>query len=533
MDEYLTSGSVSVRRNFFAISCVVVAEPLSSTVLLPFVYFMVQDFGYVEGEIGTRAGMITSAFFIAQMFSNPLWSILSNRIGRKPCLVLGLLGTAVSMIFFSLAPSLSWAIVFRSLCGVMNGNNPIARTVVGELSEVTGVGKAQAFSLFGFCLAGGWMVGPLIGGLLADPMRHWGFPGPLGVFEYHKWLFPCAFVASYNTIVAILACLFLDETSKFSLRVRKTCAQTSAASTFSQETTPVAPGSKRNSWNCSVQETSSLASGSKRNSQNYSVEETTPLIPGSNRNSQIYSVQDSSETVTPKVNFRKVQGLATLSAIFYFIHIIFFDELFPLFAASDISSGNGLSFLPQDIAKALVFAGPAMLSALVFFTMLHGKFGSRTLFRATAIIFAMIYPLFSLLPSIRASTGPIALWISLVFLIIIRYSGMVVGLASIQILFNDAARPSERAFLNGLAQSAGSFARAVGPTLGGSTWSWSLRNGLSAPLDYHAAFLLLSILGIGQYLSTLGIPTDEVLEEERIRTIMVQDGQDGEGEENV
>ena len=98
-----------------------------------------------------------SAFFVAQMFSNPLWSLLSNRIGRKACLIMGLLGTAASMLAFGVSQNLAWAIVSRSICGLMNGNNPIARTVVGELSDITGVDKARAFSLFGFCLSAGWM----------------------------------------------------------------------------------------------------------------------------------------------------------------------------------------------------------------------------------------------------------------------------------------------------------------------------------------------------------------------------------------
>ncbi|KAM0577328.1 hypothetical protein ACHAQF_005337 [Verticillium nonalfalfae] len=64
---------------------------------------------------------------------------------------------------------------------------------------------------------------------------------------------------------------------------------------------------------------------------------------------------------------------------------------------------------------------------------------------------------------------------------------MVVGLASLQIMSNDMVKPEERALINGLGQSVGSFARAVGPSLGGFTWSWSLGNSLIAPFDFHAS----------------------------------------------
>lgn len=166
------------------------------------------------------------------MFSNPLWSLLSDRIGRKACLILGLMGTAVSMLAFGVSQNLAWAIISRSVCGIMNGNNPIARTVVGELSDITGVDKAKAFSLFGFCLSAGWMsqffvwsqvssgsladiaiVGPLVGGSLADPANHLGFAGPGSIFMTYPWLLPCMFIASYNFVVATLAFFFMDDIS--------------------------------------------------------------------------------------------------------------------------------------------------------------------------------------------------------------------------------------------------------------------------------------------------------------------------------
>lgn len=50
--------------------------------------------------------------------------------------------------------------------------------------------------------------------------------------------------------------------------------------------------------------------------------------------------------------------------------------------------------------------------------------------------------------------------------------------------------------MNGLGQSVGSLARAIGPSLGGFTWSWSLGNGLGAPLDFHASVSPISTSGI-------------------------------------
>ena len=45
-------------RSFLALALIILAEPVASTMLFPFVYFMVQDFGYSESEAGLRAGII-------------------------------------------------------------------------------------------------------------------------------------------------------------------------------------------------------------------------------------------------------------------------------------------------------------------------------------------------------------------------------------------------------------------------------------------------------------------------------------------
>ncbi|KAJ3538854.1 hypothetical protein NM208_g5730 [Fusarium decemcellulare] len=155
-----------------------------------------------------------------------------------------------------------------------------------------------------------------------------------------------------------------------------------------------------------------------------------------------------------------------------------------------MSKGIGMSFRSPDIAKSLSAAGPAMIVALLLFPALHRRFSSVPLYMTSGAFFVVLYPLFSLLPLVgKSSGGRAALWVMLIILVILRYAAMVIGLASLQVLVNDIVKPRERAFMNGLAQSVGSLARAIGPSLGGFTWSWSLKSGLKAPLDFHATII--------------------------------------------
>ena len=91
--------------------------------IFPYVYFMIEDFAIVEdkSKISVYAGMVTSAFAFAEFSSGVVWGKLSDKIGRKPVLLTGLAGTALSMLIFGFAPSLPVALLARALGGLLNG----------------------------------------------------------------------------------------------------------------------------------------------------------------------------------------------------------------------------------------------------------------------------------------------------------------------------------------------------------------------------------------------------------------------------
>jgi MFS family permease len=95
--------------------------------IFPYVYFMIEDFWRQDlhprpaSAVAVYAGMVTSAFAFAEFSAGVPWGRLSDRIGRKPVLLAGLAGTALSMLLFGLAPSLPVALLARALGGLLNG----------------------------------------------------------------------------------------------------------------------------------------------------------------------------------------------------------------------------------------------------------------------------------------------------------------------------------------------------------------------------------------------------------------------------
>lgn len=91
--------------------------------IFPYIYYMIKDFNITEDEskISVYAGMVTSAFTLAEFSTGVMWGRLSDKFGRKPILLMGLLGTAISALIFGFAESLPVALFARAMGGLLNG----------------------------------------------------------------------------------------------------------------------------------------------------------------------------------------------------------------------------------------------------------------------------------------------------------------------------------------------------------------------------------------------------------------------------
>ena len=79
------------------------------------------------------AGILVSAFAIAEAATCPLWGIVSDHYGRKPIVLIGLAGTALSSVLFGLSTKFWMALVARLIGGLLNGNVAVMQTMVAEL----------------------------------------------------------------------------------------------------------------------------------------------------------------------------------------------------------------------------------------------------------------------------------------------------------------------------------------------------------------------------------------------------------------
>lgn len=125
--------------------------------------------------------------------------------------MVGLLCTMLACLLFGFSRSLPWAITARALAGSVNGNVGIIRTIVAELVSEREL-QPRAFSLMPLVWTIGSIIGPALGGTLANPAaKHTKFFGRSGFFERYPFSLPNMVASLFFLVGLSTGFLFLRE----------------------------------------------------------------------------------------------------------------------------------------------------------------------------------------------------------------------------------------------------------------------------------------------------------------------------------
>ncbi|NRF41158.1 TCR/Tet family MFS transporter [Pedobacter foliorum] len=112
------------------------------------------------------SGWLTFAYAIMQFICAPIIGNLSDKYGRRPVLLLSLLGFGIDYIFLALAPTIWWLFVGRIIAGVFGASMTTATAYIADIS--TKENRAQNFGMIGAAFGVGFIIGPALGGLLGE-----------------------------------------------------------------------------------------------------------------------------------------------------------------------------------------------------------------------------------------------------------------------------------------------------------------------------------------------------------------------------
>ena len=179
-------------KNHFAILLVTVFLNIAGfSLILPLLPF----YGQYFNASPTAIAMLFAAYSFGSMFGEMYWGRLSDRIGRKPVLVITTGGAALSYLAFAFAPSLPAAILIRVISGFFSGTFGVVQGAIADMTPPTQ--RARFMGYFGAAFNLGFATGPAIGGLLATP--------DAGLAGFYLPIFTAAALAASASIWAWIA----------------------------------------------------------------------------------------------------------------------------------------------------------------------------------------------------------------------------------------------------------------------------------------------------------------------------------------
>jgi len=178
---------------------------------------MIESFDVPKSKVARWAGITSAVFSLSQAATGIFWGRASDRFGRKPVIMVGLLCTMLACLLFGFSRSLPWAIAARAFAGSVNGNVGIIRTAVAELVPQKEL-QPKAFSIMPLVWTIGSIIGPAIGGILANPAaKHTRLFGTSGFFKKYPFSLPNMVASLFFLVGLSTGFLFLKE----SLEARK------------------------------------------------------------------------------------------------------------------------------------------------------------------------------------------------------------------------------------------------------------------------------------------------------------------------
>ena len=458
---------------------IALCEQTALNSISPYLPEMASTFPEVNpGQVGVYVGTIASAFALSQMVTGLFWGWLSDRIGRKPVILCGTILTAACFVAFGFCRTLWQAVMVQAMMGLVNGNQGVVSTCLGEITDRSN--QSKAFTYLPVLYGIGGITGPIVGGLLVFKQNPFNPDKP----NPYPYLLPNLLSAGVLVLDFVITAIWLEESL--------------------EEAQQLPPLGKRvkslfsHIWQfTSSHRPTYLRQGSKKNGHSHRNDSDDEASDDENEGLG-QMLPAAGEELKKKDVLNRDTILLLVTYLIFQLSNISFNSLYPVFAQADPPTGRDLS--PEEIGLSLAFAGVVtIIFQIGIFGKLRDKMGNRWAYRTGLGLFVVAY-LFMPFVGYKDSdnskgvvgSGKTWLWTEIGIVLLIKTVAAVGGLTSalllvslvlfISGLLTDSVQitnssPDHRVLgaLNGLAQTLSAAGRAAGPFVSGGLFTVSTR----------------------------------------------------------
>ncbi|KAM0328113.1 hypothetical protein ACHAQA_005516 [Verticillium albo-atrum] len=474
----------------FLLAIVRLAEPIALTSIFPYAWALVKRFKVGnEEDASFYAGLLISAFSLAEALMGMYWGGLSDRIGRKPVLLIGCIGTMFSMVMVGFASNIWLALIGRALGGLLNGNIGVIQTMVGEMVKKP-EHEPRAYSVMPFVWSIGTILGPFVGGTMADPHDTWPNTFPAGsLFHRYPYLLPNLICAALLLVSIVLGWFLLEETHP---DMQPLSNSNTPQNTFVSEETPLL-----------------VTSDAMKRPAVDLRDDTYGTVRGRSISfdaADWAGLDEKKEEPSYDIFTKRIMTLVVALCIFTY-HSMTYDHLMPIFFEDDRASSSSMSALFSAAASSVagtpgISSGGlgmslravglimgvngviALFVQAVIFPLAAQKFGVYRLFIAVTVLHPIAYVLVPNLLLVPESM----LYPAIYFCLAVRNVFSIILYPLLLILIKEAA-PSPKALgkLNGMAASASAGCRMIAPPIAGWLYTYGSKIECSGLAWYGSA----------------------------------------------